>query len=167
MNAMTMPATLARRYDKTEKGRDEIAQGRKNLRGKLRTVLFLVDGAKDVEAIQQQIAMIGAPVDAISLLATEGYIAPVGAPAANAAAAAQAAPVDPTAAFRAARTFMNDTIVNARGIRAYTFTLKLERCAKPADLAALLPEFTEHLSKALDPETVRVVVERTRALVAR
>ena len=70
---------LAQRYDKTEKGREEIAQGRKNLRGKLRTVLFLVDGGKDVGAIQQQVAAIGAPADAISQLAAGGYIAPVGA----------------------------------------------------------------------------------------
>ena len=37
---------LAQRYDKTDKGREEIAHGRKNLRGKIRTVLFLVDGEK-------------------------------------------------------------------------------------------------------------------------
>ena len=65
------------RYDKTPRGHDEIAQGRKTLRGKLRTVLFLVDGTKDIDAIRRQMAMIGAPPDAIALLAAQGYIAPV------------------------------------------------------------------------------------------
>ena len=68
-------ATL--RYDKTPRGHDEITQGRKNLRGKLRAVLFLVDPTKDIDAIRRQMAMIGAPSDAIVQLHAQGYIAPV------------------------------------------------------------------------------------------
>jgi hypothetical protein len=155
---------LAQRYDKTDKGHQEIAQGRKNLRGKLRTVLFLVDGGKDVGAIQQQMALIGAPVDSISQLAADGYIAPLG---------ANAPPVEPTKSgdavlnFRIAKAFMNDTIVDARGIRAFGFTLKLERCSTQHDLAALLPDYTEQLLKALDRNAARLLVDRTRELVAR
>jgi hypothetical protein len=170
MNAIAMTATLAQRYDKTAKGRDEIAQGRKNLRGKLRTVLFLVDGGKDVSAIQQQIALIGAPLDAISQLATDGYIAPVGPAVVAPSAAAVAVPAntgDALANFRIAKAFMNDTIVDARGIRAFGFTLKLERCATLQDLAAILPEFAEQLLKALDKNAVRAIVDRTRELVGR
>jgi hypothetical protein len=151
------------RYDKTEKGRDEITQGRKNLRGKLRTVLFLVDAGKDVQAIQQQITLIGAPPDAIAQLATAGYIAPLRANEPPAAAVTE----DHMKRFRAAKAFMNETIVDARGIRAFGFTLKLERCATQQDLAALLPEFTEALLKSLDRDAVRALVERARELVAR
>ena len=154
---------LAQRYDKTDKGREEISQGRKNLRGKLRTVLFLVDGGKDVGAIQQQMALIGAPVDSISQLAADGYIAPLGANA----PVAEASYGDTVGNFRIAKAFMNDTIVDARGIRAFGFTLKLERCSTQQDLAALLPDYTEHLVKALDRDAARLLVERTRELVAR
>ena len=155
---------LAQRYDKTDKGHQEIAQGRKNLRGKLRTVLFLVDGGKDVGAIQQQMALIGAPVDSISQLAADGYIAPL---VANAPPAAPSTSGDAVLNFRIAKAFMNDTIVDARGIRAFGFTLKLERCSTPQDLAALLPDYTEQLVKALDRDAARLLVDRTRELVTR
>ena len=155
---------LAQRYDKTDKGREEIAQGRKNLRGKLRTVLFLVDGGKDVGAIQQQMAMIGAPVDAISQLADQGYIAPLGG---NAPAPAATVTDDAMKRFRVAKAFMNETIVDARGIRAFGFTLKLERCATLPDLAALLPDFSEALQKSLDRDAARAMVDRARELVTR
>ena len=154
---------LAQRYDKTDKGHQEIAQGRKNLRGKLRTVLFLVDGGKDVGAIQQQMALIGAPIDAISQLADEGYIAPLGANAQH----AEVVSGDPVTNFRIAKAFMNETIVDARGIRAFGFTLKLERCATQSDLAVLVNDYTEQLLKALDRNAVRLLVDRTRELVAR
>ena len=152
---------LAQRYDKTDKGREEISQGRKNLRGKLRTVLFLVDGGKDVGAIQQQMAMIGAPADAISQLADQGYIVPLGAAAPPPAAVSN----DPVKRFRVAKAFMNETIVDARGIRAFGFTLKLERCSTQQDLAALLPDFSEALQKSLDRDAARAMVERARELV--
>jgi hypothetical protein len=155
---------LAQRYDKTDKGREEIAQGRKNLRGKLRTVLFLVDGGKDVGAIQQQMAVIGAPADAISQLADQGYIAPLGA---SAPRVVEASGGDAVTNFRVAKAFMNETIVDARGIRAFGFTLKLERCATQQDLAALLPDYTESLLKALDRDAVRAMVDRARELCAR
>lgn len=154
---------LAQRYDKTDKGREEIAQGRKNLRGKLRTVLFLVDGGKDVGAIQQQMALIGAPADAISQLADQGYIAPLGSNALPAAAVSD----DAMKRFRAAKVFLNETIVDARGIRAFGFTLKLERCATQQDLAALLPEYSEAMLKALGRDAARAMVDRARELVAR
>ena len=153
------------RYDKTDKGRDEIAMGRKNLRGKLRTVLFLVDAGKDAASIRQQLTMIGAPPDAIAQLAAQGYIAPLAgaAPVAHNDASA----TDPVASFRIAKAFMNDTIVEARGIRAFGFTLKLERCATQADLAALVPDYTEQLLKAFERDAVRALVDRTRELIAR
>ena len=63
-----------RRVARTAKGQDEIANRRKSLNGKLRTVLFLVDPNKTVDAIQEQVALIGAPADALAQLAAEGYV---------------------------------------------------------------------------------------------
>ncbi|MEO8485053.1 MAG: hypothetical protein ABI585_01830 [Betaproteobacteria bacterium] len=152
------------RFDKTTKGRDEIALGQKNLRGKLRTVLFLVDAGKDVGAIQQQIALLGAPPDAIAQLASGGYIAAAGSAAVR--TEAQGGAGTSVESFRIAKAFMNDTIVDARGIRAFVFTLKLERCATQADLATLVPDYTEALLKSLGREAVRLLVDRTRELIA-
>lgn len=168
MNPAWHPTMATQRYDKTAKGREEISQGRKNLKGKLRTVLFLVDAGKDVASIQQQITLIGAPPDAIAQLATAGYIAPIGGPLTptNDSVAVNGSS-DPVASFRVAKAFMNETIVDARGIRSFGFTLKLERCSTLADLAALMPEYTEGLLKSLDREVVRAMVDRARELVAR
>jgi hypothetical protein len=47
---------VARRFARTDKGCAEIAERRKNLRGKLRTILFLVDPRKSLEEISQQAA---------------------------------------------------------------------------------------------------------------
>lgn len=166
----------SRRFGRTAKGQAEIAQGGKSLRGKLRTVLFLVDANKPLVDIEQQVKLIGAPVDAIDQLVAGGYIAeigsagataPAGAPVAMAATAptAQLTPEERVTNFRVAKTFMNETIVDALGIRAFGFTLKLERCSTAEDLINLLPTYTEALLKKLDREATRALVERTRELL--
>src|SRR5687767_1232582 len=89
-----------RRFDRTTQGHEEITQGRKTLRGKLRTVLFLVDTSKTAEAIQHQIQLIGAPPDALAQLEAGGYIRPVAksgtGPAAPVSAPAPAEPASPS-----------------------------------------------------------------------
>jgi DNA-binding FrmR family transcriptional regulator len=172
-----------RRVARTAKGQDEIANRRKSLKGKLRTVLFLIDPGKPVDAILEQIALIGAPADALAQLAAEGYIEETGGQGAGTFAAAPApvaqagdsapegAPLPPmsvedeVASFRVAKAFMNDTIVDALGIRAFTFTLRLERCSTRDDLSALLPDYTEALLKKLERPAVRALVDRTRELI--
>jgi DNA-binding FrmR family transcriptional regulator len=172
-----------RRVARTAKGQDEIANRRKSLKGKLRTVLFLIDPGKPVDAILEQIARVGAPADALAQLAAEGYIEEMGGQGARTFAAAPApvaeasesaregAPLSPVpvedeaASFRVAKTFMNNTIVDALGIRAFTFTLRLERCSTRDDLSALLPDYTEALLKKLERPAVRALVDRTRELI--
>ncbi len=60
---------------------------------------------------------------------------------------------------------MNETIVDTLGIRAFFFTLKLERCVTADDLIVLLPAYTEALMQKLDRDLVRALVERTRELL--
>jgi hypothetical protein len=173
----------SRRVARTAKGQDEIANRRKTLKGKLRTVLFLIDPGKPVDAILEQVAQIGAPADALAQLAAEGFIEEVsgqGAASIAAAPAAQDAGAPPdadsalastlsvedeVAGFRIAKAFMNDTIVDALGIRAFTFTLRLERCSTRDDLSALLPDYTSALLKKLERPAVRALVDRTRELL--
>ena len=116
-----------RRFGRTAKGQAEIAQGGKTLRGKLRTVLFLIDANKPLVDIEQQVKLIGAPVDAIDQLVAGGYVAEIGAAGgaggaidagapvalAPASPSAQLTPEERVANFRVAKTFMNDTIVDA------------------------------------------------------
>lgn len=154
-----------RRFGRTAKGHGEISQGHKSLKGKLRTVLFLIDAGKTADDIQRQVLLIGAPADSIAQLVTGGYVAEVGqagAPVADRTGSTE----DRVTNFRVAKAFMNETIVDALGIRAFGFTLRLERCATADDLVALLPAYTEALLKKLDREATRALVERTRELLA-
>ena len=116
----------SRRFDRTPKGHSEISQGNKSLKGKLRTVLFLIDAGKTADDLQRQILLIGAPADSIAQLVTAGYVAEVG--KVGAPPADGAGPTDDRVAnFRVAQAFMNETIVDALGIRA--FDSRASRCA--------------------------------------
>jgi DNA-binding FrmR family transcriptional regulator len=154
----------SRRFARTQKGHDEIVNQRKTLKGKLRTILFLIDPAKPLDAIQQQVALMGGSPDALAQLVAEGYIAEVGGAGASVAPAVSATD-DELASFRVAKAFMNDAIVDALGMRAFVFTLRLERCVTRADLATLLPDYTQALAKKLDKNAALALVERTRELL--
>ncbi len=71
-----MPAIA--RYAKTSKGRVEIDARQRNLPGKLRTMLILVDPSKSAAELRAQGARIGVAPDFLETLSTAGYIAPLG-----------------------------------------------------------------------------------------
>ncbi|HZQ60461.1 MAG TPA: hypothetical protein VFC24_03875 [Casimicrobiaceae bacterium] len=159
------------RYAKTPTGVEEISARRNNLRGKMRTMLILIDPAKSVDELRDQASRIGAPSDFLDTLVNDGYIAPVGAAANNASATEAGAepgtPVTPDelARFREAKAFMNETVVSALGIRAFMFTLKLERCATRADLGQLLPDYERALRKTTSEAEARAMADRVRELL--
>src|SRR3954453_13458075 len=105
---------MTRRFARTEKGHGEIVEGRRNLRGKVRTLLFLIDPAKSAEQIEQQAAQIGAAYEQLAQLITDGYVGEVdggtAAPANDPSAGI--AEIDEAGRFRIAKAFMNDTIVD-------------------------------------------------------
>jgi hypothetical protein len=156
------------RYTKTEKGAEEISKRRKNLPQRMRTMLILVDPSKTAAELATQAAQLGVPADFLQTLMSEGFIAPVG--AAGAAAPGAGAhggdgSGDELARFRKAQAFMNETIVNALGIRAFMFTLKLEHCSTRADLTAVVPDYVKALRKGTDDTEARVLVDRLRELL--
>jgi len=158
---------MTRRLARTEKGHGEIVEGRRNLRGKVRTLLFLIDPAKSAEQIEQQASQIGATYEQLAQLVADGYVVELGTETAIAANDDKAAVdvIDEVGRFRIAKAFMNDTIVDALGIRAFLFTLRLERCATRADLKALLPDYAQSLTKKLPKSDAGVLIERTGELL--
>ena len=130
-----------RRFDKTILGHEEITQGRKTLRGKLRTVLFLVDTSKTADAIQQQIQSIGAPPDALAQLEAGGYIRAVASPVAAPAARAPIGSV-PTPPTPAAPTLIEPEPIEPEPIEP-----------EPIEPEPIEPEALPDLSDA--PETLR------------
>jgi hypothetical protein len=66
-----------RRYAKTELGAEEIRSRRKNLRGRERTMLILIDPSKTADELRASAARIGVEPDFLETLAREGYVVAV------------------------------------------------------------------------------------------
>ena len=152
------------RYAKTEVGAAEISKRRKNLRGRMRTMLLLTDPSRTVGDLRAQAAQLGVPDDFLETLVREGYLAPV-AGSEPAEAATQAVTDRELARFRRAQAFIQETIVDAMGVRAFMFTLKLERCVTRAELEALLPEYEKAIVKFRDEAQTRLLVQRAKDLL--
>jgi len=152
-------------YAKTDAGYEALRTRSATLPPRLRSILIMIDGTRRVRELRAAAATIGAPGDAIETLAAMGFVAAVRA----AAGAVEATPVDPTTVaverFRLARKYMNDTVVDALGIRAFMFTLRLEKCAVLGDLIPLVPEYTRLLTKARGVEVAGALETRLRELL--
>jgi len=167
-------------FDKTDSGLQELRTRATGLPPRLRSLLILVDGRRTLAQLQAAAGQIGAPADAIEQLLQRGLVAlrsPGAAPAPQAAAAGSehvdlpleapgATPADAGERFRAAQKLMNDSVVDAIGMRAFFFTLKLERCFTLDDLRALLPEYRRLLAKASDPARARAAEQRVEGLLS-
>ena len=127
----------------------------------------LIDSSKTGDELRASAAQIGVDADFIDTLIRDGYIAAVeGTGSAPAATPSREVSKDELARFRAAKTFINETIVDALGVRAFFFTLKLERCSTRADLARLLPDYAKAIAKFRGEAETRLLVERATELVS-
>jgi len=162
-------------YEKTEAGADEVKARSRKLAPRLRTMLIMVDGMISATQLQDAAATLGVPNDFLDSLLQQGLI--------RRRAAAQAAeesidlvldapaapgwPEPPTDGerFRSAQKFMNDSAVDAMGLRAFFFTLKLEKCFTLEDLRTLLPEYTKVVTKGSGEGVARVLARRARDML--
>jgi hypothetical protein len=168
---------VSERYAKTDAGRQEIADRARRLPAQLRSILLVVDGHKDDSALQQIVAGLHAPEDALAQLQQMGLIARGGdasaspAPATSPSSAPPAAspaplagamhaltgsgdaPVSHEAAQRYSHLYdaMSEAVRKYLGLKGYFMQLRIERCSDAAALEALLPEFTAALGKAKSP----------------
>ena len=153
------------RYAKTEMGAAEISKRRKNLRGRMRTMLILIDPSRTADELRAQATQLGVPDDFLETLVRDGYLTPVAGSEPAEAAGTQVSDRE-LARFRRAQAFMNETIVDAMGVRAFMLTLKLERCVTRAELAALLREYEKGIGKFRDEAQTRLLVQRVKDLLA-
>jgi hypothetical protein len=65
-------------YVKTSKATEEIQTKKYGLKGKVRNLLFLIDGVKPVEAIERMSLALGLTAPELSAIETEGFIARAG-----------------------------------------------------------------------------------------
>ena len=158
-------------YRKTAQGLAEVKDRKLKLNPRIRTMLILIDGTIPEFMLKEDGARVGAPADFLEQLAAAGLIervegAVAAAPAPGARAGTAAAPAqDEFARFRAAKDFMNATIVDALGIKSFFFTLKLEKAAVLADLRALVGPYREALAKAQGEESAKVMAARLEEML--
>lgn len=163
---------------KTAAGSEEVKARSRKLAPRLRTVLIMADGQLSAGQLRKAAATLGAPADALDVLIQQGLLAPLAgksarAATASAAVAAAEASATPDAApppadgerFRAALKFMNDSAVDALGLRAFFFTLKLEKCYTAADLLALMPDYAKVIAKGSGGDVARVLEARAREML--
>ena len=159
-------------YRKTALGASEITSRKLKLNPRVRTMLILIDGAQPEFILREEAVKVGAPAVFLDELLKLGLIEKAGranvpgeaasAPAANAPSAAQG---DEFSRFRAAKDFMNVTIVDALGIKSFFFTLKLERAATRADLRSLAPAYREAIEKAEGDDQAAVLARRLEEML--
>ena len=156
-------------YVRTEKGLETMRTKRDALSSELRVVFFMIDGQSRAEEILAQVAGLGVTPEAFDGLVRAGYIAmqapsaPTPAPADAPVAAKPAPEVD---RFYAARQFLNETVVNAVGLRSFFFTLKLEKANSLPDLRLLLPDYFKLIEKGTGKLEAEVLTRRARELTS-
>lgn len=171
-------------YVKTEAGSDEVRARSRKLAPRMRTMLIMVDGTMSVSQLQDAAATLGAPGDFLQALQEQGLIRrrevaaaaeravqPLAEPKTSTPSEATPAAIsmagkDEPELFRSARKFMNDTAVDALGLRAFFFTLKLEKCGNRADLRLLLADYDKLVTKASGEVAASVLSQRARELLS-
>ena len=162
-------------YVKTAAGADEVKARSRALPPRLRTMLIMVDGTRTAAQLLAAATTLGAPADFLSTLLQMGLVQvrTEVRTEARTAAPAPAMPIEQATPemdlpstdgerFRVAQKFMNDSVVDALGLRAFFFTLKLEKAANCDDLRLLLPEFFKAVAKGAGEDKARRFEARAR-----
>jgi hypothetical protein len=157
---------------KTASGREEVGGRQLRLKPHQRALLIAIRGEQTLGEIRQQFRVLG-DIDAVvrDLIAAGLIVADRDTLAANTPAAGSASAgvtvAHPTVhALMSARQFMNETVVAVLGLRAFLFTLKVERCHTQQDAFDLLPEYHRVLTKAKGAEFADAMTRNVEKLLA-
>lgn len=148
-------------FDKTEKGREEIATRKYHLAPRLRTLLLLVDGKQGTDAILQKVTGLGLNQESLVELSNQGFIhqmAPAPAPVeVSVPSPAQSMAVLPEGEtqFEAIYHFYTETIKSTIGLRGYALQLKVERASSIEEFRELRQPYLEAVGKAKGNEMAR------------
>ncbi|HEV7929367.1 MAG TPA: hypothetical protein VGP12_04455 [Nitrosospira sp.] len=160
-------------YDKTDKGREEIATRKYHLATRMRTLLLLVDGKHKTADLMQKVTGMGLTEDNFTELVNDGFIHPI---ATAPGAAAQASPHAPAGQertpppvsasgvrtmpdgqtqFEAIYHFYTETIKSTIGLRGYGLQVKVEKAGTVEELRELRRPYLEAVLKAKGNEMAR------------
>jgi hypothetical protein len=170
-------------FDKTDKGREEIATRMHHLAPRLRTLLVLVDGKQSGDELLKKVAGIGVNVEGITELLNAGFIqesvpaAPVTPAAelpvlpATSAPSAEPAPTEETilptgqSQYEAIYHFFTETIKSTIGLRGYGLQLKVEKALTVEEFRALRQPYLDAVLKARGSEMERSLRSRLDQLL--
>lgn len=170
----------SRIFDKTDKGREEIATRKYRLAPRLRTLLVLVDGKQSADDLLKKVAGIGLSEESVSELLNDGYIQVAftaePAPTSISAQPAVILPSEPAAAaesilpegenqFVAIYHFYTETIRSTIGLRGYGLQLKVEKAASIDDFRQLRQPYLDAVLKAKGNEMARSLRDRLDQLL--
>ncbi|WP_420475032.1 hypothetical protein [Noviherbaspirillum sp. ST9] len=159
-------------FDKTDKGREEIATRKHQLPTRLRTLLVMVDGKQSGEELLKKVAGLGLNDESLAELLNNGFIQPVEQPQPASvtpiplpvAQVPQIAPaadiLDGASQFQAIYQFYTETIKSTIGLRGYSLQLKVEKAGSIDEFRALRDPYLEAVLKAKGNELARSL--RTR-----
>jgi hypothetical protein len=169
-------------YDKTAKGKEEIATRKYQLAPRLRTLLVLIDGRRTEEELLRNVAGLGLGASALAELLEHGYIvlatsyASLSEPSLAEASPAEASPAElalaapapepaQIAQFQSVYDFYNKTIKNTIGLRGFTLQLKVEKASSVAELRELRQPYIEAVQKARGSETAAALARQLDQLL--
>ncbi|MES2072418.1 MAG: hypothetical protein V4488_18815 [Pseudomonadota bacterium] len=180
-------------YDKTDKGREEIATRKYQLAPRLRTLLVMVDGKQTEDDLLKKVAGLGLSQQNLNELIEQQFIAiaattipaavatparPLAAAAAQENAAEENGPdsvlglgqdsnmvLDDAERFQAIYNFFNETIKSTLGLRGFTLQMKVERAATLEDFRELRRTYLEAVQKAKGNEMARSLRHRLDQLL--
>ncbi len=159
-------------YDKTDKGREEIATRKFRLAPRLRTLLVLIDGRQEEAELLAKVAGIGLGQESLTELLAEGFVEPVSSASAatgmESAATAVQDPVLPDAQnqYQALYQFYTETIRSTIGLRGYSLQLKVEKATSVDDFRALRQPYLDAVLRAKGNEMERSLRARLDQLLA-
>jgi hypothetical protein len=150
-------------YSKSARGIEEVSNRMMNLSSEARTMLILVDGHVPIFALREAARKVGAAPDFLEQLQTMGLVVKSGSVASQNVVSAQR--TDEFTRFRLAQDFMNKTVVNALGIKAFFFTLRLERASNLKELRELIASYKEAIAKGSGEAEADVLASRLQAMM--
>ena len=158
-------------YDKTDKGRNEIATRSQQLAPRLRTLLLLIDGRRSEQELLANVAGLGLTEAALAELLAQEYIvlsrsyatlpaiadtimplatapAVIGSVAGTPQATEPVVSMDAAQRYRSVYNFYTKTIKSTIGLRGFTLQMKVEKAGTIGELRELRQPYLDAVLKA-------------------
>jgi hypothetical protein len=156
-------------YDKTDKGREEIATRKYQLASRLRALLVLVDGHRPEEELLRNVAGLGLTESALQDLLAQEYIllatSYVSLPEPEPEIIVPQA-LDQVQKFQSVYDFYNKTIKSTMGLRGFTLQLRVEKAGSMDELRQLRDPYIEAVQKAKGRDTAALLAQQLDQLLA-